>query len=385
MINLKYKKECCGCNACVQICPRNCINMAEDVEGFLYPQVEESICVSCGLCERVCPMSNEKNGKFLISYAAYANNDELRMKSSSGAIFPLCAEEVLNQQGVVFGAVFDENFEVHHIAIDNHKDLLKLQGSKYMQSRIENTYKEAETYLKLGRTVLYSGVGCQIAGLKNFLGKEYDNLYTIDVLCHGVPSSKVWRKYWLELKENLDNGNSVTFRDKTTGWKSYSVKYNFNNKEHKELASKNTYMRLFLSDICLRPSCHDCKYKSLERPSDLTLGDSWGIENYKPHMDDDKGTSVVLVHTDKGHKLFSNIKDRMVYEEADIDKILPPTADSRKSVKMHVKRKQFFNMLEQGESIESIAKILKPTILDRFKYKCRNILRKIKNVLRKFF
>ena len=181
----------------------------------------------------------------------------------------------------------------------------------------------------------------------------------------------------------MGNGDSVTFRDKTTGWKSYSVKYNFHNKEYKELASKNTYMRLFLSYICLRLSCHDCKYKSLERPSDLTLGDSWGIENYKPHMDDDKGTSVVLVHTDKGYKIFDNIKDRIVYDEAEIDKILPPTADSRKSVKMHAKRKQFFNMLEQGESIEDIANILKPTIGERFKWKCRNILCKIKNIFKK--
>lgn len=387
MINLKYKKECCGCNACVQICPKNCINMAEDVEGFLYPQIEESICVSCGLCERVCPMLNEKKGNFLISYAAYANNDELRMKSSSGAIFSLCAEEVLNQQGVVFGAAFDKNFEVHHIAVDNQEDLQKLQGSKYVQSRIEETYKEVETYLKLGRIVLYSGVGCQITGLKNFLGKEYDNLYTIDVLCHGVPSPKVWRQYVNEKEKKYGSTvQNLTFRSKVKGWKNFSMELNFKNRSvYSEIFPKDEFMKLFLGNICLRPSCHDCKFKELERSSDLSIGDSWGIENYKPHMDDDKGTSVVLVHTDKGHKFFDNIKDRMLYEEAEIDKILPPTADSRKSVKMHVKRKQFFNMLEQGESIESIAKILKPTILDRFKYKCGNILCKIKSVLRKFF
>lgn len=378
MIDIKCKKNCCGCNACVQICPKNCITMIEDREGFLYPQVNRSICISCGLCEKACPILNEKEGQFLVSYAAYAINDELRKKSSSGAIFSLCAEEVLKQHGVVFGAAFDENFEVHHIGVDNKEDLRKLQGSKYAQSRIKETYKEVQTYLKSGRIVLYSGVSCQIAGLKNFLGKEYDNLYTIDVLCHGVPSPKVWRAYWKELEKDFGKGDSVTFRDKTTGWKSYSVRYNFDNKEYKELASKNTYMRLFLSDICLRPSCHDCKYKSLERPADLTLGDSWGIENYKPHMDDDKGTSVVLVHTDKGHKFFDNIKDKMIYEKAEIDKILPPTSDSRKSVTMHEKREQFFKMLEQGKSIENMANLIKPTIGQRCKYKCKNILYKIK-------
>ena len=385
MIDIKCKKNCCGCNACVQICPKNCITMIEDREGFLYPQVDKNICISCGLCEKACPILNKKKGQFLASYAAYATNDELRKKSSSGAIFSLCAEEVLKQHGVVFGAAFDENFEVHHIGVDNKEDLRKLQGSKYAQSRIKETYKEVQTYLKSGRIVLYSGVSCQISGLKNFLGKEYDNLYTIDVLCHGVPSPKAWRRYVNEKQKKYGSTvQKINFRSKVKGWKDFSMKLNFKNGSiYSEVFQKDEFMKLFLGNICLRPSCYECKFKELERSSDLSIGDSWGIENYKPHMDDNKGTSVVLVHTDKGHKFFDNIKDKMIYEKAEIDKILPPTSDSRKSVTMHEKREQFFKMLEQGKSIENMANLIKPTIGQRCKYKCKNILYRIKRYSKK--
>lgn len=314
MISINEKKKCCGCNACVQKCPKQCIVMREDVEGFLYPVVDQSECVGCGLCEKACPILNAKaEHQEVTAYAAFANDDNIRMKSSSGGLFTLFARQILSDNGIVFGAAFDQNFMVHHIAIETEEELIKLQGSKYLQSRIENTYQEAERYLKFGRKVLYTGMACQIAGLKKFLGKEYELLYTVDVLCHGVPSPKVWRRY-LDYQEKC-HGGAVTrtfFRQKDFGWKTYALKLQFNNlSAYEQIFSRDLFMQMFLSNICLRPSCHACKFKGLDRPSDITIGDSWGIENYMPEMDDDKGTSVVLVHSLNGQKLFANCKTRL--------------------------------------------------------------------------
>jgi len=378
MINITNKKECCGCSACAQRCPKKCITMKEDFEGFLYPNVNNAACVSCGMCEKVCPIQNkEEKDSFLGAYAAYANDIQLREKSSSGGIFSLCAERILDMGGVVFGAAFDEDFIVHHIKIDKMEELWKLQGSKYLQSCIGDTFKETEQFLKQGRTVLFSGTCCQIEGLKHFLGREYDNLLTIDVLCHGVPSPKLWKSYWDEKNRLYGKGLSVSFRNKESGWKQYSVKFTFENGVvYKESFYTDSYMKLFLNNICLRPSCHDCKFKSLNRLSDISLGDSWGIEKYKPHMDDDKGTSVVLIHSEKGKKLFDLCKEKMTFEEAEIDKILPPSADSRKSVLMHPRRKKFFKLLNKGAATEKLILLLKPPMYVRIRRKICSILKK---------
>lgn len=383
MISINEKKKCCGCNACVQKCPKQCIVMREDVEGFLYPVVDQSECVGCGLCEKACPILNAKaEHQEVTAYAAFANDDNIRMKSSSGGLFTLFARQILSDNGIVFGAAFDQNFMVHHIAIETEEELIKLQGSKYLQSRIENTYQEAERYLKFGRKVLYTGMACQIAGLKKFLGKEYELLYTVDVLCHGVPSPKVWRRY-LDYQEKC-HGGAVTrtfFRQKDFGWKTYALKLQFNNlSAYEQIFSRDLFMQMFLSNICLRPSCHACKFKGLDRPSDITIGDSWGIENYMPEMDDDKGTSVVLVHSLNGQKLFANCKTGIVYREADVDKIIPSTADSRKSVVAHPRRTRFFKKLNTGSSLPELEKILKPSLLRRMTGKCKFYIRRITNL-----
>ena len=199
MIDILNKKDCCGCSACVQKCPKQCISLKEDNEGFLYPQVNQQECISCGICKKVCPIinPNEKRTPLQI-YAAINKNEEIRRQSSSGGIFTLLSEEILKEGGVVFGARFDENWEVKHDYTENVKGLVNFRGSKYVQSRIEDNYKKVETFLKQGRKVLFSGTPCQIAGLKRFLSKEYDNLLTVDFICHGVPSPKVWRLYLYE-------------------------------------------------------------------------------------------------------------------------------------------------------------------------------------------
>lgn len=362
MINILNKSQCCGCSACINICPKKCIRMKRDDEGFEYPIVDSNKCVNCGLCEKVCPVSNAKNNisQSIKAYVAYSKEENIRLQSSSGGIFSVLAEEILDKKGIVFGAAFDEEFLVHHIGITEKEDLLKLRGSKYLQSSIGTTFGEAKRFLDEGRLVLYSGTACQIAGLKSYLGKEYDNLYTIDVLCHGVPSPKVWKQYLkYQEKQYHSNVDKVFFRKKDTGWKNYSIALLFKDNSHyKTRFHEDIFMKLFLKNICLRPSCHECKFKIIERPSDITLGDCWGIEKYMPDMDDDKGTSIILTHSKKAENILQDIKRRLVIKEAEIDRVLPPSSDARKSVKMHSKRAQFFQELQKNRSIKRLGRLV---------------------------
>lgn len=385
MIKIEKKKDCCSCGACANVCPKNCIALKSDKEGFLYPKIDKEKCVDCGLCEKVCPIVNaeKKQESVLKSYAAFSPDNELRKKSSSGGMFSLFADKILESGGVVYGAAFDKKFLVHHIGIENKNELYKLQGSKYFQSRTENTFKEVNDNLNNGRKVLYTGTACQIAGLKSFLKKDYDNLYTIDVLCHGTPSPKVWRKYIAE-QENKNGGKltEVFFRKKDTGWKTYSVELEFDNlKKYKKIFGQDIFMKLFLHNICLRPSCHDCKFKSLERDSDITIGDAWGIEQHSPEMDDNMGASVVLVHSQKGLELFNNIQDEVKLKEVEKDVLLPPSADSRKSVLPHRNRRKFFEMLDSGADFGKLAKLIEPDLYTRCRNFAGRVLRKIKKII----
>jgi coenzyme F420-reducing hydrogenase beta subunit len=238
MITLQRKADCCGCNACTQGCHLECISMQEDNEGFLYPKVDVEQCVDCGLCEKICPIINQTEArKPLHVYAAKNRNEEIRKQSSSGGIFTLLAEKIIEDGGVVFGARFDEKWEVMHDYTETKEGLAAFRGSKYLQSRTGNTFQQAKEFLKAGRKVLFSGTPCQIAGLKLFLRKEYDNLITIDFVCHGVPSPKVWRMYFLYLTDNQKYTTNykggyfahtkaiteINFRDKTYGWKKFSL------------------------------------------------------------------------------------------------------------------------------------------------------------------
>ena len=234
MIRIVDKKKCCGCGACAQRCPRKCITMHTDKEGFAYPVVDTGQCTNCGLCEKVCPVINQQpEQQPIATYAAINSNNMVREHSSSGGIFTLLAEEAINNGGVVFGAAFNKKWEVEHIFVDNANDLKRLRGSKYMQSDIGNSYAMAEKFLKEGKEVLFSGTPCQVAGLKRFLRKEYKNLKTVDFVCHGTPSPLVWRKYLNEVchANNISVITDIQFRNKAEGWKNYSfqIKYTNNN------------------------------------------------------------------------------------------------------------------------------------------------------------
>lgn len=383
MIKIFNKQDCSGCSACENICPKDCITMISDEEGFLYPVVNNSQCVNCNLCNSVCPIIGVKDGNvysesFLqTSYAALAKDDRLRLSSSSGGIFGLCAEWILEQNGIVFGAAYDEKFQVHHIPVECKEDLYILRGSKYMQSRTEHSFQQVRTFLESGKSVLYTGTACQIAGLKRYLQKAYSNLYTLDILCHGVPSPKVWKKY-LETLEFDNYLSKVNFRDKTQGWKRYAVTMECEDGEKvSEAYWNNPYMKMFLSNICLRPSCHACRFKEMNRPSDMTIGDAWGIENYISEMDDDKGTSVVIVHSDKGNEMLQAIQSQLIINKAELDLILPQSSDSRKSVSPHMNRAKFFKKLSQGKSFLDLEKCLYTTSADRVRNKGKKILQRL--------
>lgn len=346
MIEIKEKEHCCGCSACVQICPADCIRLVEDREGFLYPHCNNDACINCGKCEDVCPVLNKSESLDQLKgcYVCYSSSEIIRKNSSSGGIFSVFAEEILKDGGIVYGAAFDSDFKVHHVRIDHLDQISAIQRSKYLQSRIEDTYVRTKNDLLNGRKVLYSGTNCQIEGLKRYLGRDYSSLVTVDILCHGTPSPMVWKLYLSFINDKYSGKViDVNFRNKELGWKNFSLKINYDSDEHyEESFKKDTFMNLFLSNVILRPSCYNCQFKDVSRVSDITIGDAWGIKKIIPEMDDDKGTSLLIIHTEKGMEYADKVRNKIHIETIKIDSILPPWADSRVSLKKHPKREEFF-------------------------------------------
>lgn len=309
--------------------------MAESRDGFLYPEVDPTACTECGLCEKVCPALNDSINHCgqVEAYAARSTDESIKSSSSSGGIFSeLCRKVINKDRGIVFGACFAEDWSVVHDCAEDFDRAKRFKGSKYVQSDINGCFKQAEHYLKEGRFVLFSGTPCQIKGLKLFLAKDYENLFTMDVVCHGVPSPLVWRQYLSEFNEEI---SGVNFRDKTTGWKQFSLK--ISGKDGKTISrkslDKDPFMYSFLKDLCLRPSCYDCPAKGGNRHSgsDITLGDFWGIQNVMPQMDDDKGTSLVIINTEHGKGL---LKDTCIdYAEVSLESARKYNSAISKSVR----------------------------------------------------
>lgn len=386
MIELNDKKNCCGCASCVQKCPKHCISLIEDEEGFLYPKMDLGTCINCGLCEKVCPVLNQDaKQEPLAVYAANNKDEEIRKNSSSGGIFTLLAEEILKQGGVVFGAKFNEKWEVIHDFVEKIDELREFRGSKYVQSKIGNTYSKASYFLKEGRWVLFSGTPCQIAGLRKYLRKEYEKLLTVDVICHGSPSPGVFRTFLRDEINKVDRHGgekkhfyipciplvtkndevdykrikSIAFRDKRNGWKMYDFAIGISKltavkEEYIKLSytrvDKHPYMDGFLKDLYLRPSCYSCPVKGLSSGSDITLGDYWGIETLMPKLDDDKGISVVITNTSKGENFIAAIKDRIQLYKSSWSELLPRNPALIHSAKVPEKRPLFF--LNDGKTFE---------------------------------
>lgn len=300
MISLNSNSNCCGCGACVQKCPKQCISLHEDKEGFLYPRVNTDTCVNCGLCEKVCPMLTPYESRKPLQVLAAINNDkEIRMQSSSGGIFTLLAEKVINEGGVVFGARFDEDWQVTLDYTETIEGLAPFRGSKYVQARTGETYKQCENFLKDGRKVLYSGTPCQIAGLTHFLKRKYDNLITVEIICHGTPSPKIWHEYLRTFIQEPKEITYINFREKQIGGGYNYVIKSGSKTLFDDAASKSLYSLGFIENYYVRPSCFYCKAKSGRSHADFTLGDCWGIETIDKGFDDGKGISVVCINTHK--------------------------------------------------------------------------------------
>ena len=323
--------------------------MQSDKEGFAYPVVDTKQCTNCGLCEKVCPVINQQpESQPIATYAATNSNEVVREQSSSGGIFTLLAAETINKGGIVFGAAFNERWAVEHTFADNIDDIKRFRGSKYVQSNIGGSYSVAEKFLKEGKEVLFSGTPCQIAGLKRFLRKEYKNLKTVDFVCHGTPSPLVWKKYLEEICRinNISNITDIQFRNKAEGWKRSSLQITYTGNDGKErifreTLNDNIFMKCFLSNLCIRPSCYLCPARSGKSDSDITLGDLWGAEQICPEIDDDKGLSLVMMR--KEQELPKSDRIEIPYNEA-----LKYNPSISTNVAMPHKRSKFFRLAHKN-------------------------------------
>ena len=362
--------------------------MQADYEGFLYPVVNKEACIDCGLCEKEChELHPYEERKPLNVYAAINKDEQIRMNSSSSGILYLLAEKTISEGGVVFGARFDEDWQVVIDYAETMEGIKPFMGSKYVQARTATAFKDAEAFLKQGRKVLFSGSPCQIAGLHHYLRKEYDNLTTVDFVCHGVPSPKVWQRY---LDEVVTSGkraiNDVKFRNKSNGWKKFNfvLSYNQEKQTHSLISwhQQNHFMRAFLSDMILRPSCHECRAKQGSSHSDITIADFWGINIEMPEMDDDKGTGLVLVNTDKGGQALDWSK--VTQKESSAEVASKYNGGLSSITKPHPKRAEFFAALDASPSvIDLIDKSLRPSFKSRIRLSLRRYKQLIKRLLTK--
>ena len=315
-MNITQKSEICtGCGMCAAICSSSAIQMQPDEHGFLHPAVDSVKCTDCGICALKCPVSTPPQiSVHTDALTGYAKDETLLSKSSSGAIFPVLAGEIIRRGGVVFGAAFDKYFNVVHTAAETISEFSSLCSSKYVQSRIESDcYFQVKTALKAGRWVYFSGMQCQVAALKSYLGKEYEKLITQDTVCHSVPSPMVWKDYAATLEKQYEGRlTGFSFRDKATGWESYCIRAEFDNGgEFRQTAAENSYQRGFLKGLYSRNSCFSCKFKGIGRCSDITLADYWGVKGIQPEAYNPQGTSLILLHSERGRRLFESCKDQL--------------------------------------------------------------------------
>lgn len=308
------KKTCCGCTSCYAACPKDAIRMCEDDEGFKYPVVDEGKCIECGLCMKRCPiLVGNHNEKTAHLYAVKHKQEDDRAASSSGGVFSAIAQGIVDGGGVVYGAAYDQEFNVSHIRTEDH-DWQKLRTSKYVQSDMGDTFARVKEDLKAGREVLFTGTPCQVDGLKSYLnGTDTTKLITCDLVCHGVPSPKIWKDFLKYTTEKCGKEIAkINFRNKKDwGWHNSTLRIESTDGAviADQTQSEGFYFKLFLSHRILRPCCFSCLYANLNRPGDITIGDYWGVEKHHPDWDDDKGLSLVMANSSKGLDLIAKISD----------------------------------------------------------------------------
>lgn len=370
---LAEKNICTGCGACAASCPLNCIEMLSEREGFLYPVIDASRCVKCNKCKTVCTVLNNAE-KCLEpqAYGAKIKDDAIREKSSSGGVFYELASYVLKNGGAVCGATYTEAFAVEHRIIEKQEDIFLLQGAKYAQSRAEHLFKQLKHILDSDRWLLFVGTPCQVAGLRAYLGKDYPKLILVDMICHGVPSPRVWQRYLgHRAKKDTKGGKIVRInqRDKVSGWSRYRYSLRIDYGDGKTYCvpqSEDPFMRGFVNNLFLRPSCAECQFKGTNRDSDITLGDYWGVWDQHPGFDDDKGISLVLINTEKGAQLWNAIQEELIVVPVCSQDALEKNPSALCSSEPHPKRNEFFERFE-NEDIEKLISELffgKPTKRD---------------------
>lgn len=381
MIWIKDKKDCCGCGSCSQSCPSSCIQMLEDEEGFRYPVIKTELCTGCGTCKKNCPMQQatlkSRNLELPDVCAAVNKDPKIRKDSSSGGVFTLFAKDVLDKKGIVFGAAMAEDCKrVVHIAVEKEEQLSALRGSKYVESDIGDTYSRAETELRQGRTVLFSGTPCQIAGLKTYLQKDYDKLLTLEVICHGVPSSLLWRKYLAYIGEKLRASIAqVIFRAKDPGEGNRLLMWMKaeNDRVYQAFEDEDPFYCFFLSNLCLRPSCYNCRFKGNNHVADITIGDFWGGNKIVPGFGKEGDTSLVLLHSEKGKVVFSSIKENLELCWTKYGEAMEYNSAYLKGVECPSKREQFFSDL----AVMPFRKLVR-------KYRRRSVRTKLRSLLEKW-
>ena len=357
MIQIYEKQMCCGCSACEQVCPISCIEMEYDEEGFAYPKVNEETCISCNKCKEVCPFLVKREKRLPKQVLGMTNlDDEILMDSSSGGVFGGIANHVIGQGGLVFGASYDNEHTVKHIGVEDKSNLVRLRHSKYVQSDINNNFVKAEAALKSGKYVLFTGTPCQVSGLRNYLYKDYERLYLADIICHGVPSPKVWKKHLDEFRDDFSSSlKKVVFRDKENGWRS-DTKYYFDDTKENVLVDENKdiYFIGFMKDIFLRPSCYNCQVRYFTSGSNITIGDFWGVQKTHTQQYNPKGVSCVMINDEKGERLIKKVINYFSTFESNIENVHkgnPNLFTSQSEPKIRI---EFFKRFNQGEKLSTL-------------------------------
>lgn len=377
------KAQCCGCSACAVVCPKQCISMKADHEGFLYPEINHALCVQCGKCRKVCPVINQKSTHTEPDcYVAYSKEDSVRKQSSSGGMFTELARMTLEGDGIVFGAALDQNMKVHHQSAVSPEEIRPLQGSKYVQSDMEDTYQQVKEALATGRTVYFSGTPCQVAGLYTFLGYRPSNLTTQDIICHGVPSPLVWEKY----VNTYPQVEAAEFRNKKYGWHYFSMHIRTNKKNYYKRLDEDFYLKLFLDNTILRPICYDCPLKKSGSQADITLADCWGLERVTDKVaDTDEGLSLVIVNTEHGKQVMDRLNTNNKVESVKVDsqKALASQTALRQSVKPNLARRAFFERLTREDFNDLMRNYYSVSFTEMLKIKYVFIKTKVRFLLKK--
>lgn len=376
---------CTGCAACANACPKRCIQMKADTEGFLRPVVDAAQCVDCGACQRACPILHPVAcDNKTVAYAAIHKDESIRMESTSGGVFSLLCQWIFDRGGIVFGAAYANDFSVEHRCVRSMDELTILRTAKYAQSRIGNSFQDVKQYLNDGKWVLFSGTPCQVGGLRAFLGKEYERLVLVDLVCHGVPSPAVWSQY-IDYRSKIDAlgaaPTTINLRSKETGWLGYSVNFGYDSGVHYSVKrSEDPFMRCFVGNLCLRPSCYDCQFKGISRASDFTLGDYWGVWSQLPDYNDGKGTSLVLLHSDKAKVTWKEIASQMRYREVNPEMAVSENPSAIQSSTPHPYREVFMARYMQEGFMELVDELLPPLPKTQSLTLQQRILKKVKRI-----